>query len=168
MKHYKVSFAPHSEIEYTFGIDAKDADEARELARNEFKFDIGYDRYKDFECVKIETTDVDDEEPDNVMKYYVAEIEQHILEYEPITTICFKTDEDGEEYFADLVKGFMGDDDPEEPENDGVYWYRGESTYKAGLIVEVSEEDFEVLKAHISDITGMGYKRDQLTKGEAS
>lgn len=102
------------------------------------------------------------------MKYYVAEIEQRIGEYEPTSTVCFKTDEDGEEYFADLVKGFMGDDDPYEPENDGVYWYRGESTYEAGSIVEVSEEDFEVLKAHISDITGMGYKRDQLTKGEAS
>ena len=56
-KPYLVSFAPHSEIAYTFEVDAKNADEARELARNEFKFDIGYDRYKDFECVKIETFD---------------------------------------------------------------------------------------------------------------
>jgi len=168
MKHYKVSFAPHSEIEYTFGIDAKDADEAQELASYDFKLDIGYDRYKDFECVKIETIDVDNEEPVSAMKHYVAEIEQRIGEYEPTTTVCFKTDEDGEEYFADLVKGFMGDDDPDEPENDGVYWYHGESTYEAGSIVEVSEEDFEVLKAHISDITGMGYKSYQLTKGEAS
>ena len=62
VKNYQVSFAPHSEIAYTFEVDAKDADEARELARNEFKFDIGYDRYKDFECVKIETFNEETEE----------------------------------------------------------------------------------------------------------
>ena len=62
VKNYQVSFAPYSKIEYTFNVDAKDADEARELARNEFKFDIGGDRYKDFECVKIETFNEETEE----------------------------------------------------------------------------------------------------------
>ena len=56
-KPYLVSFAPHSEIAYTFEVDAKNADEARDLASYDFKFDIGYDRFKDFECVKIEIFD---------------------------------------------------------------------------------------------------------------
>ena len=54
-KAYHVSFAPYSEVEYSFDVEAKDADEARELASYDFKFDIGGDRFKDFECVKIET-----------------------------------------------------------------------------------------------------------------
>ena len=62
VKNYQVSFAPYSKIEYTFNVDAKDADEARELARNEFKFDIGGDRFKDFECVKIKTFNEETEE----------------------------------------------------------------------------------------------------------
>ena len=56
-KPYLVSFAPHSEIAYTFEVDAKDADEAQDLASYDFKFDIGGDRFKDFECVKIEIFD---------------------------------------------------------------------------------------------------------------
>jgi hypothetical protein len=63
-KPYQVSFAPHSEIAYTFEVDAKDADEARDLASYDFKFDIGYDRYKDFECVKIETFNAETEQWD--------------------------------------------------------------------------------------------------------
>ena len=62
VKNYQVSFAPHSEIAYTFEVDAKDADEAQELASYDFKLDIGYDRYKDFECVKIETFNEETEE----------------------------------------------------------------------------------------------------------
>ena len=55
VKNYQVSFAPHSKIEYSFNVDAKDADEAQELASYDLKFDIGGDRFKDFECVKIKT-----------------------------------------------------------------------------------------------------------------
>ena len=62
VKNYQVSFAPHSEIAYTFEVDAKDADEAQELASYDFKFDIGGDRFKDFECVKIETFNEETEE----------------------------------------------------------------------------------------------------------
>ena len=65
-KPYLVSFAPHSEIAYTFEVDAKDADEAQDLASYDFKFDIGGDRFKDFECVKIETFNEKTEDWDEV------------------------------------------------------------------------------------------------------
>ena len=54
-KAYHVIFAPYSKVEYTFDVEAKDADEAQEIASDDFKFDIGCDLFKDFECVKIET-----------------------------------------------------------------------------------------------------------------
>lgn len=62
VKNYQVSFAPYSKIEYTFNVDAKDADEAQEIASDDFKFDIGCDLFKDFECVKIKTFNEETEE----------------------------------------------------------------------------------------------------------
>jgi len=41
-------------LQYNYVVEAKDEDEAYDKAQDDFRFDIGYDRAKDFECNTIE------------------------------------------------------------------------------------------------------------------
>ena len=56
-KEYEVIFTPIDVISYTFTVDAKNEAEAITQAREEFKFDIGYDRAKDFDVFDVTCSD---------------------------------------------------------------------------------------------------------------
>tara|TARA_B100000214_G_C23641796_1_gene478803 strand:+ start:294 stop:488 length:195 start_codon:yes stop_codon:yes gene_type:complete len=51
-KEYEVIFAPIDVLSYTFMVDAKNEAEAMRKAGEQFEFDIGYDRAKDFDVIK--------------------------------------------------------------------------------------------------------------------
>lgn len=165
-KEYIVSFAPSDYLEYVFSVDAEDEYDARRKGREELQWSIGWDASKDFDCVSAETDDEAEEcsiqdstkkEPiqDSNVKYYIADIEQRIGEYEPTSTIRFMTESDPKEYLADIVKGFYGDEPEEDGHNSGVYWNSSmEAVCYAGIFTEVSKETFEAVGWHVSNMTG--------------
>ena len=56
-KEFTVSFIPSSTLQYNYVVEAKDEDEAYDKAQDDFRFDIGYDRAKDFECNAVKEKD---------------------------------------------------------------------------------------------------------------
>ena len=54
MTTYKVSFTPCDTLTYTYEVEASDEDDACDKASEDFRFDIGYDRSKDFEINNVE------------------------------------------------------------------------------------------------------------------
>ena len=46
MKYYAVTFAPHDTLTYTYGVEVDDPNDAEAVARDDFRFDIGYDKAK--------------------------------------------------------------------------------------------------------------------------
>tara|TARA_R100000742_G_C4181340_1_gene16369 strand:- start:37 stop:219 length:183 start_codon:yes stop_codon:yes gene_type:complete len=56
-KLYEIKFAPVDPLSYTYTVDAKNEAEAITQATEEFKFDIGYDRAKDFDVINITCSD---------------------------------------------------------------------------------------------------------------
>ena len=107
----------------------------------------------------------DDDEPtqDSNVKYYIADIEQRIGEYEPTTNIRFKTEGDPQAYLADIVKGFYGDEPNEDEPNSGVYWNSSmEAVCYAGNFTEVSKETFEAVGWHLSNMTGYGFSEQEV------
>ena len=170
IKHYKVSFAPSDYLEYCFYVDAVDECDAGSKAREELQWSIGYDASKDFDCVKTEPWNDETEDfgiqdstkkehtQDSKVKYYIADIEQRIGEYEPTSTIRFMTESDPKEYLADIVKGFYGDEPEEDGHNSGVYWNSSmEAVCYAGNFTEVNKETFEAVGWHLSNMTGYGF-----------
>ena len=59
-KEYEVIFAPIDVLSYTFTVDAKNEAEATRKAGEQFEFDIGYDRAKDFDVINITCYDDDE------------------------------------------------------------------------------------------------------------
>ena len=51
---YKVSFIPYETLQYDYVVEAKNEDEAQDLANKELQFSIGYDASKDWECSSVE------------------------------------------------------------------------------------------------------------------
>ena len=51
---YRVTFAPHDVLSYTYEVEGNDPNNAKQTARDDFRFDIGYDRAKDFGIVSVE------------------------------------------------------------------------------------------------------------------
>ena len=56
-KEYEVIFTPIDVISYTFTVDANNEAEAMRKAGEQFEFDIGYDRAKDFDVFDVTCTD---------------------------------------------------------------------------------------------------------------
>ena len=113
-------------------------------------------------------TEISSDEPiqDSNVKYYIADIEQRIGEYEPTSTIRFQTEGDPKEYLADIVKGFYGDEPEEDGHNSGGYWNSSmEAVCYAGNFTEVNKETFEAVGWHVSDMTGYGYS-DQFSRSK--
>ena len=54
MPRYKVTFAPHDVLSYTYEVEVDDPNNAHLVARDDFRFDIGHDRAKDFGIVGVE------------------------------------------------------------------------------------------------------------------
>ena len=54
MPRYKVTFAPHDVLSYTYEVEVDDPNNASLVARDDFRFDIGHDRAKDFGIVGVE------------------------------------------------------------------------------------------------------------------
>jgi len=54
MPRYKVIFAPHDVLSYTYEVEVDDPKNAEFDAYDDFRFDIGHDRAKDFDCVAVE------------------------------------------------------------------------------------------------------------------
>ena len=50
---YRVSFIPYETLQYDYVVEAKDEDEAQDLANKELQFSIGYDASKDWECSNV-------------------------------------------------------------------------------------------------------------------
>jgi len=51
---YRVTFAPHDVLSYTYEVEVNDPNNAKHVARDDFRFDIGHDRAKDFGIVSVE------------------------------------------------------------------------------------------------------------------
>ena len=56
-KEYEVIFTPIDVISYTFTVDAKNEAEAMRKAGEQFEFDSGYDRAKDFDVFDVTCSD---------------------------------------------------------------------------------------------------------------
>ena len=56
-KEYEVIFTAIDVISYTFRVDAKNEAEAMRKAGEQFEFDIGYDRAKDFDVFDVTCSD---------------------------------------------------------------------------------------------------------------
>jgi|TARA_B100000035_G_C20965472_1_gene538554 hypothetical protein len=54
MATYKVTFAPHDTTKYVYEVEVDDPNNAEFVGWDEFRFDIGYDKSKDFELVSVE------------------------------------------------------------------------------------------------------------------
>ena len=54
MPRYKVTFAPHDVLSYTYEVEVDDPNNAEYVAMDDFRFDIGYDRAKDFDTISVE------------------------------------------------------------------------------------------------------------------
>jgi hypothetical protein len=53
-KEYRVSFIPFETLQYNYVVEAKDEDDAVDLAYWELKMAIGRDASKDWECSNVE------------------------------------------------------------------------------------------------------------------
>ena len=53
-KKFRVTFAPIGSLSYTYEVEVNDENNAYDVARQDFKMDIGHDRSKDFEIVGME------------------------------------------------------------------------------------------------------------------
>ena len=62
MAWYKVGFEPYGTPRYVYEVEASNVEEAMNLARDEFKMDIGYDRAKDFDLVDADRLDIEDDD----------------------------------------------------------------------------------------------------------
>ena len=51
---YRVSFVPFETLQYDYVVEAKNENEAHDLAKQELRWAIGYDASKDWECSNIE------------------------------------------------------------------------------------------------------------------
>jgi hypothetical protein len=51
---YRVSFIPYETLQYDYVVEAKNEDEAQDLANKELQFSIGNDASKDWECSNVE------------------------------------------------------------------------------------------------------------------
>ena len=51
---FRVTFAPHDVLSYTYEVEVDDPNNAEFVARDDFRFDIGHDRAKDFGIVAVE------------------------------------------------------------------------------------------------------------------
>ena len=51
---YRVSFIPFETLQYDYVVEAKNEDEAQDLAKQELIWAIGRDASKDWECSNIE------------------------------------------------------------------------------------------------------------------
>ena len=51
---YKVSFIPYETLQYDYVVEAKNEDEAQDLANEELIMAIGRDASKDWECSSVE------------------------------------------------------------------------------------------------------------------
>jgi hypothetical protein len=58
-KEYRVSFIPYETLQYDYVVEAKNEDEAGDLAYEELIMAIGRDASKDWECSNVE--EVNDE-----------------------------------------------------------------------------------------------------------
>ena len=56
-KLYEIKFAPVDPLSYTYTVDAKNEAEAMRKAGEQFEFDIGYDRAKDFDVFDVTCSD---------------------------------------------------------------------------------------------------------------
>jgi len=59
-KIYKVSFTPNDTLTYTYEVEASNEDDACDKARHDFRYDIGYDKSKDFEISNL--TEIEEDE----------------------------------------------------------------------------------------------------------
>jgi len=53
-KKYRVSFIPYETLQYDYLVEAKDEDEAQDLANEELMMTIGRDASKDWGCSNVE------------------------------------------------------------------------------------------------------------------
>ena len=53
-KEYRVSFIPYETLQYDYVVEAKNEDEALDLANEELIMAIGRDASKDWECSNVE------------------------------------------------------------------------------------------------------------------
>ena len=51
---YRVSFIPYETLQYDYVVEAKNQDEAQDLANEELIMAIGRDASKDWECSNVE------------------------------------------------------------------------------------------------------------------
>ena len=51
---YRVSFIPFETLQYDYVVEAKNEDEAQDLAKQELIWAIGRDASKDWECSNVE------------------------------------------------------------------------------------------------------------------
>ena len=51
---YRVSFIPYETLQYDYVVEAKNEDEAQDLANEELIMAIGWDASKDWECSNVE------------------------------------------------------------------------------------------------------------------
>lgn len=49
-KTYQIIFSPMTNLSYTYTVNAKNEDDAYDNARQELRFQIGYDEAKDWQC----------------------------------------------------------------------------------------------------------------------
>ena len=58
---YRVSFIPYETLQYDYVVEAKNKNEAQDLANKELQFSIGYDASKDWECSNVEEVSDDND-----------------------------------------------------------------------------------------------------------
>ena len=56
-KSYEIKFAPIDPLSYSYVVEANNEGDALKQAYENFQFDFGSDRAKDFECSKIICSD---------------------------------------------------------------------------------------------------------------
>ena len=54
MPHFRVTFSPYHTLTYVYEVEVDDPNNAEAVARDDFRFDIGHDRAKDFGIVGVE------------------------------------------------------------------------------------------------------------------
>ena len=54
MPRYRVAFAPYDTLTYVYEVEVDDPNNARAVARDDFRYDIGHDMAKDFDTVSVD------------------------------------------------------------------------------------------------------------------
>ena len=54
MPHFRVTFSPYDTLTYVYEVEVDDPNNPHLVARDDFRFDIGHDRAKDFDVVSVE------------------------------------------------------------------------------------------------------------------